>query len=120
MLSITSVMILPAYFACTLYLWKLCAGKNYPAAASVKLGFATICGAAGSVYALWMIYAAGLKYLAMAFIFLAMGIPFYIWARCNAREEKQLFTIPELIGAVIIISVALFALLAVATGQAAL
>ena len=67
-----------------------------------------------------MIYAAGLKYLAMAFILLAIGIPVYIWARCNAREEKQLFTIPELTGAVIIIAVALFALLSVADGKAAL
>lgn len=120
MLTITSVMVLPAYFACTLYLWKLCADKNYPENASVKLGFATLCGIAGSAYALWMIYAAGLKYLAMAFILLAIGIPVYIWARCNAREEKQLFTIPELTGAVIIIAVALFALLSVADGKAAL
>ena len=117
MLSITSVMILPAYFACTLYLWKLCASKEYPANATVKLGFATLCGAAGSIYALWMIYAAGLKYLAMAFIFLAIGIPFYLWARKDAKEETPSFTGMELAGAIVIVAVAILAMSAAINGN---
>ena len=120
MLSITSVMILPAYFASTLYLWKVCAKKEYPADATVKLTAATICGFAGSVYALWMIYAAGLKYLAMAFIFLAIGIPVYIWARSNSNREKRYFTGKELTGAVIIILIAIGAIWAAITGKISL
>ena len=120
MLSITSVMILPAYLACTLYLWKICAQKNYPAAASVKLSIATFCGVAGSVYAVWMIYAAGLEYLAMAFIFLAIGIPFYLWARKDANEETPVLTTNELIGAIIIIATAIFAIIAAINGKISL
>ena len=122
MLNITSVMILPPYFACTLYLWKICAKKEYPAAASIKLSLATFCGVAGSVYALWMIYAAGLKYLAMAFIFLAIGIPVFIKAnRDNAdRDARRNFTGAELLAAVLIVAVAILAVIAAATGKISL
>ncbi|MBR7121103.1 MAG: amino acid permease [Lentisphaeria bacterium] len=122
MLSITSVMILPPYFGCTLYLWKRCAAKNYPATASVKLGFATLCGVAGSIYALWMIYAAGLEYLAMAFIFLALGIPVFIWAQKNAGtgEKQKLFTGIELASAILIVLIALLAIIAAVTGKLSL
>ena len=120
MLSITSVMILPAYLACTLYLWKICSQKSYPVSASIKLSVATFCGIAGSIYAVWMIYAAGLKYLAMAFIFLAIGIPFYLWARKDADEETTSFTVNELIGAIIIIATAVFAIIAAINGKISL
>ena len=111
MLSITSVMILPAYFACTLYLWKVCAKGQYPVSASVKLTFATVCGIAGSIYALWMIYAAGIKYLAMAFIFLAAGIPVFIWAarERTSGQNKRCFTAPELLAAILIVIIAIIA-----------
>jgi arginine:ornithine antiporter/lysine permease len=117
MLNVTSVMILPAYFACTLYLWKRCASHNYPAEASTKLAFATFCGAAGSVYALWMIYAAGLKYLAMTFIFLMLGIPVFIWARKQQDSGKQCFSNLELASAVLIIIVAILSVIAAFTGK---
>ncbi|MBE6377229.1 MAG: amino acid permease [Lentisphaerae bacterium] len=117
MLSITSVMILPAYLACTLYLWKICAIKKYPANASVKLSIASLCGLAGSFYALWMIYAAGLKYLAMAFIFLAIGVPFYLWARRDSDAEEPPFSIKELGCAILIFAVAIFSMIAVINGR---
>ncbi len=121
MLSITSVMILPPYFACTLYLWKICAQKDYPAGATAGTAFASLCGVAGSIYALWMIYAAGLQYLAMAFIFLMLGIPVYIWARSDNRklqnDKTPFFTRPEGAGALIIIAVAIIAAIAAFTGK---
>ena len=121
MLSITSVMILPPYLACTLFLWKSCCKKGFPATASVGAAFATLCGIAGSLYALWMIYAAGLKYLAMAFIFLLIGIPVFIWARHNRQQDAQTsepyFTTPEYIGAAVIIIVAVVSAIAAITGK---
>ena len=121
MLSITSVMILPPYLACTLFLWKSCCKKGFPATASVGAAFATLCGVAGSLYALWMIYAAGLKYLAMAFIFLLIGIPIFIWARHNRQQDAQTsepyFTTPEYIGAAVIIIVAVVSAIAAITGK---
>ena len=115
MLSVTSVMILPPYLASTAYLWKICASgelKNRP--------FAFFCGVAGTLYALWMIYAAGLKYLLMAFVFLVIGIPFYIYARMERNEEQEedekVFTIHERRAAIIMTAVAVIAVVLFATG----
>ena len=72
--------------------------------------FAAVCGGAGSLYALWMIYAAGLKYLALAFIVLVLGIPVFIWARRDTRMEQHntepCFTKAELFGAILIAVIA--------------
>ena len=115
MLSVTSVMILPPYLASTAYLWKLCASgelKNRP--------FAFFCGVAGTLYAFWMIYAAGLKYLLMAFVFLVIGIPFYIYARMERNEEQEedekVFTTHERRAAIIMTAVAVIAVVLFATG----
>lgn len=124
MLSVTAVMILPPYLACTAYLWKICAEKQYPANLPVKVGFACFCGIAGSLYALWMIYAAGFTYLLMAFVFLTLGIPVYVWARKNAAEDaadekektQPVFTKFELGGAIFIVLVAVVAVIAFTTG----
>ncbi len=117
MLSITAVMILPPYLASTAYLWKLCARKQYPKSASVSWMFAIICGIAGSVYALWMIYAAGLNYLALAFCFMALGIIVFLRARHEARKNddrsnapEPFFTVPELVAAILIVVIAIAAL----------
>jgi arginine:ornithine antiporter/lysine permease len=90
MLSITSVMILPPYFACTLYLWKMCVDKKLSAKVGISKDFALICGVLGSVYAIWMIYAAGLKYLVLAFIFQLVSIPVYLWATKEVRESDMM------------------------------
>ena len=124
MLSVTAVMILPPYLACTAYLWKICAKKEYPEGMPVKFGFAFFCGVAGTLYALWMIYAAGVTYLLMAFVFLLLGIPFYLWAcRDNAEEARKagkevppVFTKLELGAAIVIGIVAIAAVILFATG----
>ncbi len=120
MLTITSVMILPPYLACTLYLWKICATKQYPEGMPVRFHFALFCGVAGSLFALWMIYSAGLSYLMMAFIFLLIGIPVFVWARRNALNDdktitdRRLFTRLEGWAAVAIAVVALISLITIA------
>ena len=120
MLTITSVMILPPYLACTLYLWKLCATKQYPAGMPVGRVYALICGAAGSLFALWMIYSAGLRYLMFAFLFLLIGIPVFIWGRRNAladdaaASDRRIFTRPEAVGAIVIAVVAVISIVVMA------
>ena len=124
MLSVTSVMILPPYLACTAYLWKLCATHDYPGGLQVKRPFAYLCGVAGTLYALWMIYAAGLSYLMMAFCFLVIGIPVYMRACAQAREDKTdpdhanepSFTPIEAACAIIMVIVALVAILLAVNG----
>lgn len=115
MLSVTTVMIIPPYLACTLYLWKLCATQQYPENLPVKKRFAAFCGIAGSLYGLWMIYAAGISYLFMATCFLALGIPLYV--RVRKTTEHRVFAKGELIAATALVCVALGAILAMLTGK---
>ena len=125
MLSVTSVMILPPYLACTAYLWKLCVTGEDSNNLPVKRPFAMLCGVAGTLYALWMIYAAGLTYLLMAFCFLVLGIPVYIRACAQAREDatddaaknKPSFTPVEAGCAILMVIIAIAAIVLAATGK---
>ena len=109
MLSITGVMVLPAYLTSTAYLWKLCEDGEYPTTGvSVKRSTSLLSGILGSVFAVWLLYSAGASYLLMAVCFLAIGIPVFIWARMEAKDGKPIFTCGEkiLAGAIIAIAIA--------------
>ncbi len=114
MLSITSVMVLPAYFASCAYLWKICEDGEYPENTIYKRSGALITAILGSIYALWLIYAAGLNYLLMAVIIIALGIPVYMWA-CKENNVKA-FTCNEGIFAWALIILSFFALYAFSRG----
>ncbi len=116
MLSITSVMVLPAYFMSTLYLWKLCEDHEYPTNFYIRRSVALISAIIGSLYALWLIYAAGLNYLLMAIIFMALGIPVFCYARKQNSPSEPIFSAGERFGAGILLIVALFAIYAIASG----
>jgi len=93
MLSITGVMVLPAYLISTLFLWQTCIAGRYPQQAPVVRPVAAICAGLGTLYGLWLIYAAGLHYMLMAMILIALGIPVYIWSRYQqGRGEGPLFS----------------------------
>lgn len=116
MLSITSVMVLPAYFASAMYLWKLCEDHEYPSNFYIKRSTALFSAVLGSVYALWLIYAAGLNYLLMALVFMAAGIPVFIRARHQNAPQEPAFTAGERFTAGILTVVALFAIYAMYKG----
>ena len=116
MLSITGVMVLPAYFASCAYLWKICEDGEYPSSIVVRRSTALITSILGSFYALWLIYAAGLNYLLMAVIFMALGIPVYIWARHQTNPKERAFSEGEAILAVLLIVIALWAVYALSHG----
>ncbi|MBQ8436510.1 MAG: amino acid permease [Alphaproteobacteria bacterium] len=116
MLSITSVMVLPAYFASCAYLWKICEDGEYPNGIYIKRSAALISGIIGSGYALWLIYAAGLKYLLMAVIFMAVGIPIYIWARKQSVPNEHAFGRGELVIAGLLILISVWAIYAFSRG----
>lgn len=116
MLSITSVMVLPAYFASALYLWKMCEDHEYPTGFYIHRSTALISAVVGSLYALWLIYAAGLNYLLMALIFMALGIPVFIRARHQNDPNQPAFTAGERFAAGILVIAALFAVYSMAAG----
>jgi arginine:ornithine antiporter/lysine permease len=116
MLSITGVMVLPAYLMSCLFLWKICEDHEFPKNTGVSRFGALITGILGTVYAIWLLYAAGLSYLLMAMVFIALGIPVYIWARRDTVTKDPLFTDAERALAVAIIAIALVALYAFVRG----
>ena len=109
MLSITAVMVLPAYLISTLFLWKRARMANIPGAATGRAS-ALACGFLGSAYGLWLIYAAGLHYLLMASVFIAIGIPVYIWSRKQHPDQNPMFLKYEKVLLVLLVLVALFSL----------
>ena len=91
MLSITSVMVLPAYLASTLYLWKLVEDGEFATISPKGRAAALATSILGTAFALWLVYAAGLKYLFLAAIFLALGVPVFIWARRQKQDGQPAF-----------------------------
>lgn len=116
MLSITGVMVLPAYIASTLYLWKLTEDGEYQKIAPKGRFFALMSGVLGTIYGVWLIYAAGFKYLFLAFIFLALGVPVFIWARKQSKDGLPIFTKGEVVMLVILLLVTIGAIYAFARG----
>ena len=116
MLSITSVMVLPAYFMSAMYLWKICEDHEYPLNFYIKRSTALFSAIFGAAYALWLIYAAGLNYLLMALIFMALGIPVYVYARHQNAQGEEAFTAGERFSASILVVLALFGIYAMYKG----
>lgn len=96
--TIASVLVLPAYFATAAYLVKISLPK--------KNVFHICCGIFGSAYALWVIYSAGLNYLLLASIFIAAGIPIFLWTR---KQDETRTTRPEYAAIVAVAAIALVA-----------
>ena len=115
MLSITGVMVLPAYLMSCAYLWKICEDGEF-SSSTIKRSTALFTAIAGALYALWLIYAAGLNYLLMAVVIVALGIPVYIWARKENAPNNPVFTDKEMILAGIFIALAIWAIYAFARG----
>jgi len=114
MLSITGVMVLPAYLMSCLYLWKLCVDKDSIDKSELNKAFLT--SVMGSVYALWLIYAAGLSYLLMAVVFIALGIPVYMIARKEQNDGQPVFKKHEQLLVSLFIILAIFAVYAFVRG----
>ena len=70
----------------------------------------------GAFYAIWLIYAAGLKYLLLADIIIALGIPIYIWARKQNNPNICAFEEKEKGLAILLIIIAIWAIYAFSRG----
>ena len=116
MLSITGVMVLPAYLSSCAYLWKICEDHEYPKNSFIKRSSALFSSIIGSIYALWLIYAAGIQYLLLAVIFMTLGIPFYVWARKQNNPLQKVFSKKEFLVAGLLIIVALAAIYSLKNG----
>ena len=120
MLSITVVMVLPAYLASTGYLWKMTEDGEYAKISSTGRAAALFTSVMGTVYAVWLLYAAGVKYLFMAVIFLAVGIPVFMRARREQEPGKPAFSGGEKIVATLLVLFAVAALYMMCHGHISL
>ena len=120
MLSITGVMVLPAYLASTAYLWKLTEDGEYQKISPKGRAAALLTSILGTVYALWLVYAAGVKYLFMAVIFLALGIPVFVCARRQNNPGKAAFSGGEMAIAVLLVLFAIGAIYVFSHGHVSL
>ncbi|WP_102223710.1 basic amino acid/polyamine antiporter [Acidimangrovimonas sediminis] len=117
LVGVTGVMILPAYLASTAYLWKY--GAGHPNAGSGSEGRAAMIwtGILGSVYAVWMLYAAGPEFILLSVIMFAIGLPVYWYAEhSNPQGRKTAFTGAEAVASVVLVLVAVLAIVLFAMG----
>jgi arginine:ornithine antiporter/lysine permease len=100
---VTSVLSLPCYLFATLYLLKLMTKKQYPAGLFAGKGQAWLTGVMSTIYAIWLLYAAGLKYLMLACIAYAVGIALYAFARHEHKEKLFPQGFDKVMGVIVIV-----------------
>jgi len=66
-------------------------------------------GVVATIYALWLLYAGGMDYLLTMMVLYAIGIPFYIWMQ-KEQGAKRVFRPAELVVAIAVVAVGLYAL----------
>ena len=118
LLSLATSMVLIPYLLCGGYAWIVALrGEGYPAGSAAR-NRDMIIGVLATLYCIWLIYAAGPKYLFLSMILYAPGIVFYMWAK-RERGEKP-FNGFELLVAAFIVVVGAIACYMLATGQVGL
>lgn len=92
LISVVGVMILPPYLASAAYLLKLAFVPDDPGSPAVPRTKALAVGLGASVYAAWLLYAAGPALLLLACVFFALGIPVFVRARAERAPGMPAFT----------------------------
>ncbi len=117
MLSITGVVILPAYIGSTGYLWKLMATGQYPATAKTSRATALVVSVMGTLYGLWLVYAAGLQFMIAGAVFFALGNLVFIWARKEQAPHESPYNKIELMVALSLVVLGVLAVWMLFTGH---
>lgn len=115
-ISMAGSMILIPYALSTLYLWKLSTKKVINDNMKKGQRHALLSGIIASIYAFWLIYAAGLKYILMATILYSLGIFLYYWSHKEKKTQEKLFKAYEKIIAIVVVASAVAALLFMTKG----
>lgn len=115
-LSITGMMVLPAYLMSAVYLWKSTLGHSRLGQLSRRRNMRfRITAIACTFFCLWMIYAGGLGLLLLTSIFYLCGLPFFVRAR---RESGgSMFTSRERLLAAVLLLCAIISVILLATGS---
>jgi arginine:ornithine antiporter/lysine permease len=105
LISVCGVMILPPYLASTLFLCQVALGRRFKDNPGEGRKASLLTGIVGSLYAVWLLYAAGPQYLLMSTIFFVLGVPVFYWAQREQAPNGKAFSPPE-IAAVAVLSLA--------------
>jgi arginine/ornithine antiporter len=117
-LSITGMMILPAYLFSGLYLWKTTLHpEQLGLERSRKNMRFRITGIAASAFCLWMIYAGGLTLLLLTSVFYFVGSVFFVMARREANTTIPVFTTAERFLFLFIVACSIASVVLLATGS---
>ncbi|MDN0084643.1 hypothetical protein QU487_18065 [Crenobacter sp. SG2305] len=116
LISITGVMILPPYLASTVFLWRYAKQSTYAASTGETAHESVWTGMLGTVYSLWLLYAAGPQFLLMSTILFALGFPVFWWARHEHAPDQAVFTRVEAILAGVLVLTAVVAVVLFARG----
>lgn len=117
-LSITGMMILPAYLFSGLYLWKTTLHpEQLGLERSRKNMRFRITGIATSAFCLWMIYAGGLTLLLLTSVFYLIGSVFFVTARHEICPSGPAFTPTERALFLFIVLCSVISLALLATGS---
>lgn len=94
-ISITGMMILPAYLFSAIYLWKLTLRHGHLGSLSRRRNLRFRLTAIGcTLFCLWMIYAGGIELLMLTSIFYLCGLPLFVKARLeHAKRQRPGITI---------------------------
>jgi len=116
LISVAGVMILPPYLASTGFLWKCATQKSFHERAGEGKRASIWTGVLGTVYAAWLLYAAGPTYLLMSTIFFVVGIPVFWYAQREKDPQSNVFTARERVVAAVLLAVAASAVVLFAKG----
>jgi len=83
---------------------------QYPSTAKIGKPMALASSVLGTIYGLWLVYAAGLQYMLVGAVFFALGNLVFIWARKEHAPHEFPFNRIELIVAVGIVALGVLAL----------
>ncbi|HIH9465300.1 TPA: basic amino acid/polyamine antiporter [Klebsiella variicola subsp. variicola] len=117
MLSITGVILLPAYIGSSAYLWRLIITKQYPQKAAYSVSVALFSSVVATIYGFWLIYAAGLYYILVGCVIYAIGLIFFYKARKEESPDEPAFTRNEFILGITMVAVAMISLFMLFDGK---
>jgi arginine:ornithine antiporter / lysine permease len=95
LISLSTAMILIPYLFSALYGWNL-ARKGEGAAASPHAARDAPIAALAAIYCVWLLYAAGFKYVLLSALLYAPGAAVYVWAK-RQRSQRPFTTKEKLI-----------------------
>jgi len=116
LISIAGIMILPPYLTSTLFLVIYARRPEFKETPTETRRMSLWTGVLASVYALWLIYAAGLQYLLLSTIIFALGLPVFWYAQRERDSSRPAFGRVEMAEAGVLVIVAVVAILLFAKG----